>query len=271
MEVTDEPFAPTVFSKNRDRLLEHDVAAAFFSEVVDFARRQQLLSRDHFTVDGTLIDVWASHKSLRRRDGSDDEQPPPDDLSNPTLDFRGEQRSNDTRVSRTDPDARLARKGNGKGARLRYAAIALMENSNGLLLDLTVGRTDAHHERSAALEQLAKVARRGRRRPTVAGDKRYDTREFVQGCRAHDITPDVAQAVRRSGGSAIDRRTTRHPGYAISQRVRKRVEEAFGWLKTVGGFHRTRYKGRARTQLAATLAGAAYNLVRLSRLVPSGP
>jgi transposase len=270
MEVTDEPFAPTVFSKNRDRLLEHDIAAIFFSEVVGFAGQRQLLSRDHFTVDGTLIEAWASHKSLRRRDGSDDDQPPADDPGNPTVDFRGELRSNDTHVSKTDPDARLARKGNGKEARLSYAAFALMENSNGLLLDLMVSRTDAYHERSAALEQLAKVARHARRRPTVAGDKGYDTRGFVQGCRAHGITPHVAQAVRRSGGSAIDRRTTRHAGYAVSQRVRKRIEEIFGWLKTVGGFRRTRYKGRARTQLAATLAGAAYNLVRLSRLVPTG-
>ena len=144
------------------------------------------------------------------------------------MDFRGERRSNDTHVSNTDPDARLARKGNGKEVRLSYAAFALMENSNGLLLDLMVRRTHAYHERSAALEQLAKVARHARRRPTVAGDKGYDTWGFVQGCREHGITPHVAQAARRSGGSAIDRRTTRHAGYAVSQRVRKRIEEIFG-------------------------------------------
>ncbi len=231
---------------------------------------RQLLSRDHFTVDGTLIEAWASHKSLRRRDGAGQDQPPPDAPGNPTVDFHGERRSNDTHVSTTALDARLARKCNGKEARLSHAAFALMENRNGLLLDLLVSRTDAHHERSAAPEQLAKVTWHASRRATVAGDKGYDTRGFVQGCRAHGITPHVAQAVRRSGGSAIDRRTARHPGYGISQRVRKRIEEIFGWLKTVGGFRRTRYKGRARTQLAATLTGAAYNTVRLSRRVPSG-
>jgi transposase len=269
MDLTESPFDASSFSKNRERLLEHDIAAVFFHEIVSMARSQRLLSSEEFSVDGTLIEAAASHKSLRARDGSDDDAPPPDDPGNPTVDYRGQRRSNDTHVSKTDPEARLARKGKGKEAKLSYAAHALMENGNGLLVDLLISRTNEHTERTAALEMLRKQCV-GRRRRRVAGDKGYDTKGFVAGCRELDIAPLVAQNTERNGGSAIDARTTRHASYAAAQQIRKRIEEIFGWMKTVGGFRRTRFRGRDRTALAAWFVGAAYNLTRLARLMPAG-
>lgn len=265
MDLHEAVFDPTTFTKNRDRLMEHDVAREFFLRVVGHARAKHLLSQDHFTVDGTLIDAWASLKSLRPKGEKPEDRQPPDDPGNPTVDFHGEKRGNATHESTTDPEAKLARKGNNVAAKLSYSAHALMENRNGLLVDLHVAGVLDETERDAAIRMMDRSVP-GTRRVTVAGDKGYDTRGFVERCRERNITPHVARNTKRAGGSAIDGRTTRHEGYAVSQRVRKRVEEIFGWMKTVGGFRRTRYKGRDRTQMAAWLVGAAYNLVRMARI-----
>jgi transposase len=262
MDMTEASFDHSTFSRNRERLLKHDLAGAFFAEIVQQARRARLMSDDHFTVDGTLIEAWASLKSFRRKDGSD-QQSPPDDPGNPTVNFHGEKRSNETHESTTDPESRLARKGNGKEAKLSYAGHALMENRNGLLADIRISEANGRAEPQTALEMLANVPTKGR--ITAAGDKGYDTAGFVDGCRAMNVTPQVAQNTSRRR-SAIDGRTTRHAGYAISQRIRKRVEEIFGWMKGTGGLRRTRYRGRDRTQLAAYLVGAAFNLLRMAKL-----
>lgn len=268
MDLTETAFDPTTFCKNRERLMQHDVAHAFFAQVVAHARRRRLLSEDHFTVDGTLIEAWASLKSLRPKDEAPDDRDPPDDKGNPSVDFHGEKRGNATHASTTDPEAKLARKGHGKEAKLCFGAHALMENRNGLLVDLHVAGVLDETEREAALRMLERSVP-GSHRVTVAADKAYDTHGFIAGCRALRVTPHVAQNSKRRGGSAIDHRTTRHWGYRVSQRIRKRVEEIFGWCKTVGGFRRTRYKGRERTQLAAWLVGAAYNLLRIAKLSPA--
>jgi transposase len=269
MDMVEPTFDPTVFTKNRDRLLEHDVAGEFFRAVVEQARAGRLMSSDHFTVDGTLIEACASLKSFKDKDkDASKKQPPPDDPGNPSVDFHGEKRSNQTHESTTDPEAKLARKGNGKEAKLCFSAHALMENRNGLLVDFCVAEANGRAERDAALVMLADLQNKGSA-ITVAGDKGYDTREFVAACRDLNVVPHVAQNVHKRRRSAVDARTTRHPGYAISQRIRKRVEEIFGWCKTVGGFRRTRYRGRQRTQMAAYLVGAAYNLLRITRLMPA--
>ena len=267
MDLTERPFDATTFTKNRDRLMEHEIAHAFFREVVAHARSKRLLSEDHFTVDGTLIEAWASLKSLRPKDEKPEDREPPDDPGNPTVNFHGETRGNATHASTTDPEAKLARKGFGKEAKLCYGAHALMENRNGLLIDLHVAGVLDETEREAALHMLDRSLP-GARRITVAGDKGYDTKGFVAGCRERNVTPHVARNTKRAGGSAIDARTTRHDGYRASQRIRKRVEEIFGWCKTVGGFRRTRYRGRDRTQLAAWMVGTAYNLLRIAKLEP---
>jgi transposase len=268
MDMVEPTFDPTTFTKNRERLLAHDVAGEFFRAVVERARGAKLMSSEHFTVDGTLIDAWASLKSFKKKGGNDDDKtPPPDDPGNPTVNFHGEKRSNDTHASTTDPEAKLARKGNGKEAKLSYSAHALMENRNGLLVDLRVAQANGRAECETALAMLEdNKAAAGR--ITLGADKGYDTAEFVAECRAIDVVPHVAQNITAHRGSKIDRRTTRQPGYAISQRIRKRVEEIFGWAKTTGNFRRTRFRGRPRTQLAAYLMGAAYNLVRMARLLP---
>jgi IS5 family transposase len=252
------------FTRNRERLLKHDVAAKFFYAVVEQAKRERLTSSDHFTVDGTLIEAWASLKSFKNKDGVDKD--PPDDSGNPTVDFRGEKRSNDTHASTTDPEARLAKKSKGKEARLSYSAHALMENRNGLLIDFRVDQADGQAEWRNALTMLEQVA--PTHRITVGGDKGYDVRGFVEACRKLGITPHVAQNLERNGGSAVDGRTTRRAGYIISQRIRKRVEEIFGWSKTVGNFRKTRLVGLAKNKLAGFMVGAAYNLVRLAKLLP---
>jgi transposase len=268
MNMEEPSFVPTVFSKNRDRLMEHEVAQKFFHAVVDQARCAGLMSDEHFTVDGTLIEAWASLKSFRPKDEKASDRDPPDDPGNPTVNFHGEQRSNETHESMTDPDSRLARKGPGKEAKLSYSQHALMENRHGLLVDLQIAEANGTAERDVALRMLDESLP-GNQRITVAGDKGYDTRGFVAAARERNVTPHVAQNVsgRRS---AIDRRTTRSPGYAISQRIRKRIEEVFGWMKTVGNFRRTRYRGLARTQLASYFVGAAYNLLRVARLIEAG-
>ena len=265
----DEPsFDHSTFSRNRGRLLEHDVAGEFFRTVVAEARELKLTSDEHFTVDGTLIEAWASLKSFRPKGEKPSERTPPDDPGNPSVDFHGERRQNATHQSTTDPEARLAKKGAGKEARLCYTESVLMENRNGLMIDLRVGQASGRAECEQGLEMLQEV--RGPRRITVAGDKGYDTAAFVASCRALNVTPHVARNERRRGGSALDHRTTGWPGYAVSQRVRKRVEEIFGWIKTVGNFRRTRYRGVERTTFAAYLVGAAYNLLRIAKLCPSG-
>jgi transposase len=269
MDMLEESFDHSSFSRNRERLIEHDVAKGFFMEIVAQARKARLMSDEHFTVDGTLIEAWASLKSFKKKnkdekkDGGD---PPPDDPGNPSVDFHGEKRSNDTHESTTDPESRLARKSNGTTARLSFSAHSLMENRNGLLVELRVDEANGRAERTVALEMLDE-ALPGTKRITLGADKAYDTRQFVDECRARRVTPHVAQNEHSRRRSAIDARTAGTPGYSVSQRLRKRVEEIFGWMKTVGGFRRTRLKGRARTQHSGYLVGAAYNLIRMTKLM----
>ena len=239
------------------------MAAKFFYAVVEQARASRLMSAEHFTVDGTLIDAWASAKSFKAKEPID--RDPPDDRGNPSVDFHGETRSNDTHASTTDPQARLARKGVGKEAKLAYSAHALMENRHGLMVDFRLDQADGRAERRNALEMLQGVATG--RRVTLGADKNYDTRAFVAGCRQLRVTPHVAAHVRRSGGSALDGRTTRSVGYVLSQRLRKRVEEIFGWAKTIGGFRKTRFIGLARTRMAGLMVAATYNLMRVAKLL----
>ena len=261
MDLMERSFDATVFTKNRQRLLAHDAGRALFDEVVWAADEEGLLSDEHFSVDGTLIEAAASLKSFRSKEGP----PPPsdDDPGNPSVDFRGERRSNETHASTTDPEARLLRKGQGKEARLAFMGHALMENRHGLLMDFTVSQATGTAERDAVPELLDGLRERGYRPRTLGADRGYDTKDCVGDMRARRVTPHVAQ----KKNSAIDGRTTRHAGYAVSLRIRKRVEEVFGWMKTVGGFRRTRYRGVERTGLAGYLVATAYNLVRLARLL----
>jgi transposase len=257
----DAVWSPTTFSKNRDRLLDGDIAQAFFEAVLLQAETARLLSDEHFTVDGTLLEAWASHKSFRPRD----EEPPASGGGNPTVNFHGQRRTNDTHQSTTDPDARLYKKAQGREARLGYLGHLLMEHRSGLIVQTTVTPADGHGERDAALVMIEGVP--GPQRITVAADKGYDTRDFVAGLRAMQATPHVAQHTtgRRS---AIDARTTRHAGYAVSQQKRKLVEQGFGWIKTIGGLRKLRHRGGALVGWIFTFTAAAYNIVRLRRLLP---
>ena len=223
LNLDDEVWDATVFTKNRDRLLEADVAKEFLAHVVEQARAQGLTSDEHFSVDGTLLEAWAGAKSFQPKDKK---QPPPDDPGNPTVNFRGEKRSNETHASKTDPEARLAKKGEGKESKLSYTGNLLVENRNGLVVDAEVFQANGTAERDAALIMLENLG--GRQPVTVGGDKGFDTRDFVKECRNLGVTPHVAQNHARPGGSAIDGRTARHAGYAVSQRKRKRIEEC--WL-----------------------------------------
>jgi transposase len=254
----DAIWSPTTFSKNRDRLLRSDIAAAFFDAVLDQARAASLLSDEHFTVDGTLLESWASLKSFRPTD--DDPTAPPDDPGNPTVNFHGETRRNATHQSTTDPDARLARKGGGREAKLSYAGHVLLDNRHGLVSNVCVTAATGTAERDAALVLLAAAPRA----TTVAADKLFDVPSFVAAVRARGITPHIAPKVKYS---AIDRRTTRHKGYAISQRRRKLVEQVFGWMKTVGGLRKLRHRGGDLADWNVTLAATAYNLIRLRTLL----
>src|SRR5271167_3459373 len=258
--IEDPVWDATTFTKNRDRLLEGAVAGQFLAAVVSQARVKALLSSDHFSVDGTLLEAWASLKSFRPKDDTGE---PPGPGRNAERNFHGEHRTNDTHASTTDPDARLYRKGPGKEARLCFIGHALMENRNGLIVEAVTTRASGHAERLAA---LTLIAPRTRRRPvTLGADKGYDSQDFVIELRERTVTPHVAQ--NQSGRrSAIDGRTTRHPGYDISQRIRKRVEEAFGWAKTVAGLRKMRHRGLPKVDWQFTLAMAAYNLVRLLKL-----
>jgi transposase len=257
LSIDDEVWTPTTFTKNRDRLLEGDLAAAFFQDVVAQARGARLLSDEHFTVDGTLLEACASLKSFRERDAV---IPPPDDPGNPTVDFHGERRSNATHASRTDGDSRLTRKAAGHEAKLAYVGSVLMENRHGLVVDAAAVIASGTAERDTAIAQVTALP--GGRK-TVGADKGFDQRPFVEAVRAVGATPHVAQKTR---GGAIDARTTRHAGYATSQRVRKRVEEIFGWMKTVGQLRKLRHRGVERVNWIFLFTAAAYNLVRMRTL-----
>jgi IS5 family transposase len=265
MNLVEPSFDATTFTKNRERLLKHQVGQALFDEVVLAADRQGLLSDEHFTVDGSLIEAAASLKSFKPRDG-DPPRTTDDDPGNPSVDFHGERRSNATHQSTTDPESRLLRKGKGKEAKLVFIAHALMENRNGMLVDFQTTQATGTAERDAVPVMIDEARERGFHPRTLGGDKGYDTRGCVEALRQRGLTPHVAQ--NTSGrSSAIDGRTTRHPGYGVSLRIRKRVEEIFGWMKTVGGFRRTRYRGLDRTGLAGYLVATAYNLVRMVKLL----
>jgi transposase len=255
-------FDPTTFTKNRDRLLEADIADRFFAAVVRQAKLRRYVSSEHFSVDGTLLEAWASHKSFKPKDGPDG--PAASGGRNVEADFHGQTRSNQTHRSSTDPEALLARKSAGTPARLCYAGHLLMENRNALIVDAELTQADGYAERATAIELLARLPRRARRR-TVAADKGYDTRAFVAECRDLGVTPHVAQNTTNRR-SAIDGRTTRHPGHRTSQRTRPRIEEPFGWIKTIAGGRKLRYRGRQRNRAWFLLTTATYNLLRITAL-----
>lgn len=263
LSLDDPIWDATTFTKNRDRLLDGDIAGAFFSEVLAAIKADGLLSDEHFTVDGTLLEAWASHKSFKPK-GTD--RTPPDDPKNPTVNFHGQPRRNDTHQSTTDPDARLFKKGGGHEAKLAYLGHLLTENRHGLIVDTAVTPATGTAERDAAIVMLGELPLTTRR-VTVGADKLYDTFEWVAAVRRMRITPHVAASLHRRGGSAIDRRTIRHPGYALSQRRRKLVEQAFGWMKTVGLFRKLRHRGGRLVDWMFTFGAAAYNLVRWRNLV----
>ncbi len=263
LNLDDPVWDATVFTKNRDRLLEAEVAKEFLGRVVAHAREQGWMSDEHFSVDGTLLEAWASLKSFQRRDKTNSS--PPEDPGNPTVDFHGEKRSNRTHESNSDPEAQLARKGPGKEAKLSYSGNLLVENRNGLIISSLVWEATGTAERDAAMTMLQDVP--GRKRVTVGGDKGFDTAEFVRECRNMRVTPHVAQNLARRGGSAVDGRTTQHEGYHISQKKRKRIEECFGWLKTIALLRKVRHRGTLKVDWTFTFACAAYNLVRMRNLM----
>jgi len=267
LNADDAVWDATVFTKNRDRLLEGDVAKEFLAYVVEQAGAKGLASDEHFTIDGTLLEAWAGAKSFQPKDKQP--SPPPDDPGNPTANFRGERRSNETHASKTDPESLLAKKGEGKESKLSYTGNLLVENRNGLIVDAEVFQANGTAERDAALVMWEKLP--GTQPVTVGGDKGFDTRDFVKECRNLRVTPHVAQNHARPGGSAIDARTTRHAGYAVSQRKRKRIEECFGWLKTIALMRKVRHRGVRRVHWIFTFACAAYNLVRMRNLAATVP
>ena len=262
MPIDARAFDATTFTKNRKRLLEHEVADRFFAAVVNQARLRRYLSSEHFSVDGTLLEAWASHKSFKPKDAPKD---PPDGAGrNVEVSFRGERRSNETHESTTDPEARLARKSMGTAARMCFTGHLLMENRNALIVDAELTLATGFAEREAAIEMLSRLPRMARRR-TVAADKGYDTAGFVASARDLGFTPHVAPNTTNRR-SAIDGRTTRHPGHRISQRTRPRIEEPFGWMKTIGGGRKLRYKGRDRNSAWFKITAAVYNVIRITAL-----
>jgi transposase len=270
LAIDDAVWDHSVFSKNRDRLLEHAVVEAFFTEVMRVADAKGLLSKEHFSVDGTLIQAWASHKSFRPKDGSND-QTPSGPGRNAQADWKGKPRTNDTHESTTDPDARLFRKSNNTASILCYQGHVLMENRTGLVVGAVVTHADGTGERAAALAMLDTVP--GKKPKSIGADKAYDTRDFVADCRERNVTPHVARNDTRRGGSAIDARTTRHIGYELSQTIRKRIEEHFGWGKTVGRIRQTVYRGLRRVDQHFKLTMTASNIIRIARMacaVPQG-
>lgn len=262
LNVDDEGFDHSTFSKNQERLLKQEIADRFFAAVVRQAHLRRYLSGEHFSVDGTLLEAWASHKSFRPKDGGGNRPSGPG--RNAEVAFHGERRSNETHQSSTDPEARLARKSDGQPAKLSYAGHLLMEHRNALIADMELTLATGYAERETALRLLRRLPRRARRR-TVAGDKGYDTKDFVAGCRELRITPHVAQhdTKRRS---AIDGRTTRYDGHLVSLRIRKRIEEPFGWMKTIAGGRKLRYIGVRRNRAWFLMAGAVYNVIRITAL-----
>jgi IS5 family transposase len=262
LSMDDPIWDATVFTKNRERLLRGDIARGFFERVLAPAQAQHLLSTEHFTVDGTLIEAWAGMKSFKTRDARGR---PPDDPGNPTVDFHGEARSNATHVSTTDPEARLIRRSRGTAAKLAYHGHVLMENRHGLVVDTCVSQATGFAERETAVA-MAMNLRRG---ATLGADRGYDTRDFVARLRSLGVIPHVAQNLTRQA-SAIDRRTTRHVGYTASQYTRKRIEEVFGWIKTVALLRKTRHRGVRRVGWLFTLAAALYNLVRIRNVIQAG-
>ena len=276
MNMLEAPFDHSVFSKNRERFLEEDLGARFLSAVVDQARERGLLSSEHFSVDGTMIEAWASTKSFRSKDDHSGD-------NNTFPDFRGTKRSNDTHESKTDPESKLWRKGRGREAKLAYMGHALMENRNGLVVDFEVTEASGRAERNAAItmtdrerarrKRIKKLKRKERKRQrrkghrlTLAADKAYDTRDFVSACRERRVTPHVAQNICGNRGSAIDSRTTRSAGYRMSHTTRLLIEKIFGWMKTIGGARRSRYRGRIKTRFSVLMSAAAYDLLRMSNL-----
>jgi len=267
MKMDDSGFDATTFTRNRERLIEHDVARLFFEEVLAEAARSGLLSEDHFTVDGTLVEAWASMKSFRKKDS--DDKFDDDDPGNPSVDFHGENRSNKTHESTTDPEARLAKKGKGKESKLCFNAHVLMENRNGLCLDFLVTQADGYAERDGAVAMLDDHKfNKGKSPKTLGADKGYHTKDFIADLRERLITPHVA-AREKIKTPGMDGRTTNSAAYKISQKKRKRVEEIFGWAKTVGGLRKTRFIGVELTQHFATFVGLTYNLLRMANLAPT--
>lgn len=260
LDLQDPVWDPSTFSKNRDRLIDADIALEFLKQVLAKADEEELLSTSHFSVDGTLLEAWASLKSFRPKDPTPPEAPPGGQGRNEEVDFHGEKRSNATHASTTDPEAQLAKKGKGKEAKLSYTGHVLMENRNGLAVDVSVTQATGTCEREAALDMIADVP--GEERITVGADKAYDTKDFVKQCRENNAVPHVAQ----KKNSAIDARTTRHEGYAVSLRKRKRIEEIFGWLKTVGCLRKIRHRGLSRVRWIFTFGIVAFNLVRMRNL-----
>jgi transposase len=261
LPIDAKAFDASTFSKNRRRLLDHDIADRFFAAVVRQARLRRYVSSDHFSVDGTLLEAWASHKSFQPKDGSQGPRPPG---RNAEVDFHGQRRNNQTHASTTDPEALMARKSMATAAKLSYAGHLLMEHRNALIVDIELTQATGYAERDTALEMLGRLAP-SRRRRTVAGDKAYDTRDFVADLRDMNITPHIAPNTTRYR-STIDGRTTRHQGHTVSQRIRKRIEEPFGWIKTIAGGRKLRYIGRARNRAWFLIAGGVYNILRIAAL-----
>jgi Transposase DDE domain len=261
MRIDQPAFDATTFTKNRKRLLDHDVAAEFFAAVVRQAKLRRYVSSEHFSVDGTLLEAWASHKSFKPKDGPPSEPPTG---RNAEVQWHGEKRSNDTHTSTTDPEARLARKSNATAAKLCYTGHLLMELRSALIIDTELTAATGYAEREAAVEMLDRLPKRQRRR-TVAGDKGYDTRDFVAKTRELGFTPHVAPNTTNRR-SAIDGRTTRQPGHTISQRIRKRIEEPFGWIKTIAGGRKLRHIGQDRNRAWFKITAAVYNLIRITAL-----
>jgi transposase len=261
LPIDAKAFDATTFSKNRQRLLDHEIADQFFAAVVGQAKLRRYVSSDHFSVDGTLLEAWASHKSFQPKDGPPSSLPPG---RNAEVDFHGQRRTNETHASTTDPEARMARKSFATAAKLSYAGHLLMEHRNALIVDMELTQASGYAERDTALEMLRRLPATKRRR-TVAGDKAYDTRGFVADLREMNVTPHLAPNTKRNR-STIDRRTTRHEGHAVSQRIRKRIEEPFGWIKTIAGGRKLRYVGKQRNRAWFLMSGAVYNILRIAAL-----
>lgn len=264
LSMDDPVWVATVFTKNRERLLDGEIAQAFFDRVLELARERHFLSDEHFTVDGTLVEAWAGHKSFKKKGPK--KSPPPDDPGNPTVDFKGEKRSNETHASTTDPDSRLYRKSYGTESKLCYAGHVLMENRHGLVVRGEITQATGTAERDAAIDMLVKTPTG--RRTTLGGDKGFDVRDFVETLRWLEVSPHFAGKLRYG---AMDKRTTRHPGYAMSQIKRKLIEQIFGWLKTIGLMRKTRHRGTDRVGWMFVFTLAVYNLVRIRNLVPLPP